>query len=46
MYDVIHQVIYKMSQSFKQKMRLLVEGVGSTRSTPSWAGEAAEKAWV
>jgi len=36
-------VIYKMPQSFKQKMRLLVEGVGST---PSWAGEAAEKAWV
>jgi len=43
MHDVIHQVIYKMPQSFKQKMQLLVEGVVST---PSWAGEAAEKAWV
>jgi len=32
-----------MPESFKQKMRLLVEGVGST---PSWTGEAAEKAWV
>jgi len=30
-----------MPKSFKQKMRLLVEGVDST---PSWAGEAAEKA--
>jgi len=32
-----------MPQRFQAKMRLLVEGVGST---PSWAGEAAEKAWV
>jgi len=35
--------MYKIPQSIKQKMPLLVEGVGST---PSWAGQAAEKAWV
>jgi len=35
--------MYKIPQSIKQKMPLLVKGVGSA---PSWAGEAAEKAWV